>query len=293
MNVMKRVDVEIRPLSTLSELAEVEPLEREIWGSSDLEIISVHTLHAMVHSGGQILGAFHGNQLIGFVVSILGSQSNPQLLAASQLKIYSVIAGVARAYQNQNVGYLLKLAQREFAVRLGIPQVVWTYDPLESRNARFNIFKLGAICHRYHRNFHGEMSGINAGIATDRFEVDWWVHHDQVQASVEGVKRPLSISQLPTNDFTIINPTTLNSAGLLEISDTWLPAESNILLVEIPTNYQVVKQQDFVLANRWRHQTRLIFEAVFSCGYTVTDFIYEEINKVRRSYYVLTKREAK
>ncbi len=297
MTVMNRVDVEIRPLTTLAELAEVEPLMRDIWGMNDLEIISMHTLHAMVHSGGQILGAFDGNRLIGFVVSILGSQSNPQLPAAAQLKVYSVIAGVADAYQNKNVGYLLKLAQRAFVISIGIPQVVWTYDPLESRNARFNIFKLGAVCHKYHRHFHGDMSGINAGLPTDRFEVDWWVTDERVQKKIEGGGRPLTLTQLPPDDYVIINPSTPNAAGLLMPPDVrqpaavWRQAESNRLLVEIPPNFQYLKRQDFALANRWRHHTRLIFEELFSCGYAVTDFIFEEIDKVRRSYYVLTKWE--
>ena len=293
--ITNRLDVEIkiRPLSTLAELADIELLERDIWGMNDLEIISMHSLHAMCHSGGQILGAYSGDQLVGFVVSILGSQSNDQLPAAAQLTIYSVIAGVAQAYQNQNVGYLLKLVQREFVMRIGIAQVVWTYDPLESRNARFNIFKLGAVCHKYHRHFHGEMSGINAGIPTDRFEVDWWVLHERVKERVAGGKRPLTLAQLLADDTVIINPSIPNTSDLLVPPDVWLRAESNRLLVEIPSNFQVLKQQDFALANRWRHHTRLVFEELFSCGYAVTDFIFEEIDKVRRSYYVLTKWEAK
>ena len=283
------VEMEIRPLYTLTELAAIESLERDIWSMSDLEIISVHTLHALVHSGGQVLGAFDGDQLIGFVVSILGKQSHEHLLAAAQLKIYSVIAGVAKAYQNQNVGYLLKLAQREFAKSIGIPQITWTYDPLESRNARFNVAKLGAVCHKYHRDFHGEMSGINAGTATDRFEVDWWVLHDRVKQRVEEEKRPLTRDRLPEMETAVVNQTSYNAAGLLMPPEAWSFPAAATLFVEIPANYQLLKKEDFVLAQRWRYHTRSVFEELFSCGYAVTDFISEEQDNVRRSFYELTK----
>ena len=288
-----QVEVEIRPLTTLAELTEVESLEREIWGMDDLELISFHTLHAMIHSGGQILGAYAGNQLVGFVVSILGTQGKAQISAAKQLKLYSFIAGVSPDYQNQNVGYLLKLAQREFAMSIGIKHISWTYDPLESRNARFNIAKLGAICNQYHRNFHGEMSGINAGIPTDRFEVDWWIENEQVVEKIEGGKRPLSSKQPLPSQESIINSAIFNNNKLLEPSEKWQIDNRELYLVEIPADYQTLKKQDFSLAKKWRSHTCLVFEALFSCGYVVTDFLLEKDFHILRSYYVFYKNPEK
>ena len=279
----------IRPLHTISELAKVEALMRAIWGMSDLEIVSTHTLHAMVHSGGQILAAFDGAQMVGFVVSIIGTRSGSQLPAAERLQIYSFIAGVAQAYQNQQVGVALKLAQRNFALSLDIPLISWTYDPLESRNAHFNIGKLGAICNQYHLNFHGEMSGINAGIPTDRFEAQWWVMSDGVAACSRGEKRPLSLTRLREQGAVLLNPTNRNEAGLPLPPQAVIHSDHALLLVEIPAHYQQIKQQAFPLAQQWRQHTQTLFTTYFKKGYTVTDFVTDKSEEARSSFYVLTK----
>jgi predicted GNAT superfamily acetyltransferase len=285
-------EIEIRPLPHLSDLHPIEPLERAIWGMDDVEMISTHTLHAMVHSGGQILGAFVEEKMVGFVVSIVGLMpiDAAHTTAVARLKLYSVIAGVAPGYQNANVGYRLKLAQREFALAQGIPLITWTYDPLESRNARFNIGKLGCVCHTYHPDFHGQMSGINVGIPTDRFEVEWWVDSEHVREKV-GEKRPLTRQQAVQQGAILLNPTTPNADGLPVFTEASRPGDASTVLVEIPANYQAIKQQNFSLAKQWRQETGQLFEILFRQGYTVTDFVSEVDNGIRRSFYLLTKHQ--
>lgn len=283
----------IRPLHTLSELAAIEPLEQRIWGMDDRELISTHTLHAIVHSGGQVLGAFDGDTLAGFAVCLLGTMETPRRrdqVAAARLQLYSMIAGVHPDYQNHGVGFQLKLAQREFALTLGVRLITWTYDPLESRNARFNIGKLGAVCNTYHRDFHGEMSGINAGIATDRFQASWWITSNRVARRVTNPRGALSLSAFLGAGAAVVNKTAVNgSPHPLPAADPALPADLGaLLLVEIPSDFQALKRNDLALAQTWRAHTRLLFESLFARGYVVTDFVQETANGRSRSFYLLT-----
>lgn len=274
------------------EIGAAEEIQRVTWNMGDLEIIPAHALHAMQHNGAPLLGAFDGDRLVGFTFGILGTEDNPERVdqvAAARLKIYSVIAGVLPEYQKRDVGFRLKMAQRDFALRIGIRLITWTYDPLESRNARFNIGKLGAVCRRYLRHFHGDMSGINNGLPTDRFDVEWWVTNNRVAARATRKWRPLRFDALLGGGALLVNEATVNDAGLPAPPTNYISQPSNLMLVEIPANFQAIKQADFALAQRWRMHTRDVFEGMFDSGFIVTDFVPHEDEHGRpRSYYLLT-----
>lgn len=287
-----KANIAVRPLTTLAEMAQVEQLQKIIWQIGDLEVTSVHTLHAIQHNGGMLYGAFDGDKMVGFVLGVIGTvpgDGRKDQVAAARLKLYSMEAGVLPEYQNEGVGYQLKLAQREFALNIGLRLITWTYDPLESRNGRFNIGKLGAVCHTYYRDFHGELSGINAGLPTDRFEVEWWVTNNRVEARVVKGKRPLPLNMFLDSGALLLNETAVNDAGLPVPPDYPLSPEATLLLVEIPSNFQAIKQEDFGLALAWREHTRSLFEELFREKYTVTDFVYDVGENGRaRSFYLLT-----
>ena len=287
-----KAEIKVRPLTTLVEMAEAEQLQKIIWQIEDLELTSVHTLHAIQHNGGMLYGAFDGDKMVGFVLGIIGTvpgDGRKDQVAAARLKLYSMEAGVLPEYQSQGVGYQLKLAQRDFAMNIGLRLVTWVYDPLESRNGRFNIGKLGAVCHTYCRNFHGELSGINAGLPTDRFEVEWWVTNNRVRGRVEKGRRPLSLNMFLNSGALLLNETTVNEAGLPVPPRYPLAPAANLLLVEIPPDFQTIKQQNFGLALAWREHTRHLFEELFHENFTVTDFVYDVgENGCARSFYLLT-----
>lgn len=287
--------IEIRPLHALEAMCPIEELEKAIWGMDDLEVISVHTLHAIAHSGGQVLGAFDGERIVGFTVSLIGAVDTPQRVdqvAAARLRLYSMIAGVLPGYQNQGIGFRLKLAQRDFALEQGIRLVTWTYDPLESRNGAFNVGKLGAICRAYLPDFHGEMSGINAGIPTDRFEVEWWVTSNRVEGRVAQERRPLSLDAFLAGGALLVNEATFNAKGLPAPPPNTVSRPANLILAEIPADFQAIKQQDMALARRWRTHTGYLFPQLFNSGFIVTDFVSEIRAGQRRSFYLLTHEEA-
>ncbi len=289
-------EIVVRPLASLEEMAEVERLQKIIWDIPDVEVVPVHALHAIQYNGGALYGAFADSRLVGFVLGMLGVVSSPERIdqiAAARLKMYSVVAGVLPAYQDKGVGYQLKLAQREFALRLGIRLITWTYDPLESRNGRFNISKLGCVCHTYLRNFHGEMKGRNAGLPTDRFEVEWRVAGNRVRGRVVKGRRPLSLDSLLGGGAVRLNPAAWNEDGLpLPPDEIDIPA-NNLFLLEIPADFQAVKQADMGLARQWRQHTRTLFETLFQQNYLVTDFVFDQDGDGRsRSFYLLTSKDS-
>ncbi len=290
-------EIEIRPLTRLAEMEEVEEIQRVVWTRDEREVIPAHVFHAMQYNGAAVHGAFAGEKMVGFTMAVLatveGLDHRIDQVAAARLKMFSVIAGVLPGYRDQGVGYQLKLAQRDFALRIGVRMISWTFDPLESRNARFNIGKLGAVCRRYVRNFHGEMSGLNAGLETDRFDVEWWVTSNRVKSRVAQERKPLSLQSLLAGGAILVNESTFSSAGLPVPPPNYINHPSNLMLVEIPADFQALKQQDFPLALRWREHTRDLFEKLFDSGFLVTDTVrYEDEEGHERSFYLLTFEDA-
>lgn len=290
-------EIEIRPVQGWDEFTKIEELQRIIWTRDEREVTPAHIFHAMQYNGASVIGAFDGSTLVGFAFAVLatveGLDHRIDQVAAARLKMYSVMAGVLAEYRNTDIGYRLKLAQRDFAMRIGVRLITWTYDPLESRNGRFNIGKIGAICHKYIRNFHGEMTGINAGLETDRFEVEWWITSNRVKGRVDKKRKALSLDSLLSGGALLTNESTHNSDGLLVPPPNYISHPSNLILVEIPADFQTIKKTDFQLALRWREHTRTLFENLIDSGFMVTDFVRHIDEKNRpHSYYLLTYQDA-
>ncbi len=289
-------EIVIRSLDGMDEYSAAEELQRETWAMSDLDVIPRHALHALQHNGAALLGAFNGDALVGFALGVLGTVDIPgrvDEVAAARLKMYSVIAGVLPEYQHHDVGYRLKMAQRDFALNIGIRLITWTFDPLESRNAYFNIGKLGAVCHRYLRNYHGELSGLNQGLPTDRFEVDWWVTGRRVAARAAQKWRPLALDALLAGGAFLVNEAVMDGEGFPAPPLNYVSEPSNLMLVEVPADFQAVKRHDLALAQRWRMHTRDVFEAMFHSGFMVTDFVSQtDAGGRQRAYYLLTHQDS-
>ena len=285
----------IRPLETMDDFHAAETLQSEIWPLAETEVTPAHVLTTVAHNGGLVLGAFEGARLIGFVFGFLGTdQSDPDRPALARLKHCSHQLGVLPAYRDQNVGYRLKLAQRDFVSAQGVRLVTWTYDPLESRNARLNIAKLGAVCRTYLRDVYGQMrDALNAGLASDRFQVDWWVTSARVKERLFGRRAPLNVESFTSAGATILNPATPTPEGLPRPTDHPATFAGRLALVEIPADFQALKTRDLALARAWRQHTRELFEAAFQAGYLVTDFFHEHLGGRERSFYALSHGETR
>ncbi len=288
--------IDIHRIEASDDFRKLEALQRLIWNTDDINVIPGRVMHAIDFSGGVLLGAYDEDELIGFVFGVIGTVQglNQRIdqVAAARLQLYSAIMGVHPAYHGQGIGYRLKLAQREYALRLGIRLVTWTYDPLESRNAWLNIGKLGAISHRYLRDFHGELDGINAGLSTDRFYVEWWVTGNRVQSRVGRQRGPLSYEQMIAGRAMLINEASFEE-GLLVPPANFIESERNLILVEIPADIAKIKQQNIALARQWRAHTRVLFEHYFANQFIVTDFARRRDEEGQEhAYYVLTFQHA-
>lgn len=164
--------IEVRHCHEHTEFARCVELQREVWGGADLEQVPSTMFVVADETGGQVLGAYDGQaawRMVGFTLAMAGMHGERRYL-------HSHMTAVVPEYQNRGIGRMLKLFQREDALRRGIELVEWTFDPLEIRNAYFNIVRLGAIVRRYIPNAYGVTSSpLHGGMPTDRLMAEWWL----------------------------------------------------------------------------------------------------------------------
>jgi len=173
-------EIAVRACEGLEEFRACVALEREIWGEADLEVVPDTVFVVAEHTGGQILGAFDGGRLVGFTLALPGLRNGAAYL-------HSHMTGVAAAYRDRGVGRMLKLFQRQEALTRDIRLIEWTFDPLEMRNAHFNLNRLGAIARRYLPNLYGITSSpLHRGLATDRLVAEWYLDSPRVLAALGG-----------------------------------------------------------------------------------------------------------
>jgi predicted GNAT superfamily acetyltransferase len=173
--------IDIRQLKQHSEFADAVRLQREIWGFQDVELLPLRLFVVASKIGGQVLGAFDGSQMVAFCLCI------PGLKGSAKAYLHSHMLGVLPSYRNTGLGRRMKWKQREFALAEGIDLVEWTFDPLEIKNAFFNIQRLGVIVRRYVHNQYGTTtSHLHGGLPTDRLTAEWWIASPRVKAFYEG-----------------------------------------------------------------------------------------------------------
>ena len=189
-------DIAVRACEGLEEFRACVALQKEIWSEADLEIVPDTIFVVAAHTGGQTLGAFDGDRLIGFTLSMPGLRNGAPYL-------HSHMTGVHADYRDRGVGRMLKLLQREEALGRDIRLIEWTFDPLELRNAHFNLNRLGAICRRYLPNLYGiTTSPLHRGLATDRLVAEWYLDSPRVLAALSGQPPPTPYSssiELPSS----------------------------------------------------------------------------------------------
>jgi predicted GNAT superfamily acetyltransferase len=188
---------EVRALTAHHEFGEAVRLQRQIWGFEDVELLPARLFAVATRIGGQVLGAFDGARMVGFCIAIPGVKRD------GGAYLHSHMLGVIEEYRNAGIGRALKLAQREEALARGIDLVEWTFDPLELKNAFFNVERLGAIVRRYVRNQYGATSSpLHGGLPTDRCVAEWWLRSPRSPrppASLR-VSVPANIAGLRTAD---------------------------------------------------------------------------------------------
>ncbi|WP_188456343.1 GNAT family N-acetyltransferase [Virgibacillus oceani] len=255
--------IEIRQLTNLEELAEMQQVEESVW---HMPPTPIHQTYTALNHGGVLLGAYDGGKMIGFIYSFAGFDGNDPYLCSHML-------GILPNYRKDGLGMKMKLKQAEISAKMGYPMMTWTFDPLESLNAYLNLHKLGAIGAHYKIDHYGSMDdGLNQGLPTDRIQIEWHFNRTTYQAiDFDEAKLLLNIDK---DGYPITIKENIDSAN-----DVWF--------IAIPEKFQTIKQQNPQLAREWRFETRKVFQALFSKGFQAIDVVRDESNPI--SYYYFSK----
>jgi predicted GNAT superfamily acetyltransferase len=255
--------VTIRELHDLAELRSVGQLYDEIWRPDDAAPISTELLRAFAKSGNYVVGAFdtdsEAHKLVGACVGFFA--------APAQATLHSHIAGVSAQVLGRSVGYALKLHQRSWALLRGAASIEWTFDPLVSRNAYFNLVKLGARPVEYLPNFYGGLhDGINVDDETDRLLVRWNLVAPDVSAACLGQREAALVR----------DETERGAVVALDRTDDGTPAvgrlDAELSLVAAPRDIEAVRISDPDKAKQWRVAMRTVLGGLMAAGGHVTGF---------------------
>lgn len=241
--------IEIRNIESLAEMREVERLQREIWGVDDREVYPAMALKPLTEVGGILMGAFDEERLVGFVFGFPG-------ILDGETIIHSDMLGISEGYRSHNLGYLLKLAQREAAIQRGVKRITWTFDPLQSRNAHLNFSKLGVIADRYYVDYYGVTSSFLHRFGTDRLWVTWLLTSERVTTRIERKDAPVIDLQQLTHLVRV-------GEGIEPIVNNTIAGTA--LVIQIPAD--LTTNQEL-----WREATRKAFTTAIDQGFVVEEF---------------------
>jgi len=240
--------IEIRELTQNHEFVEAVKLQKAIWGFDEIDLLPVRLFVTASKIGGHSFGAYDGDRMVGYCIAI------PGIKPGAKGYLHSHMLGVIKEYRDAGLGRKLKLAQRIDALRQGVDLIEWTFDPLEIKNAFFNIERLGAIVRRFVLNQYGTTSShLNAGLPTDRCTAEWWLESDRVMALMEGreMPRPEVVARIPvTNDIYKIKATDTARAREIQmrVADQFLENFSKNLAV---TGFERTAENGTYLFSPW------------------------------------------
>ncbi|HZE69833.1 MAG TPA: GNAT family N-acetyltransferase [Pyrinomonadaceae bacterium] len=241
-------EVVIRECTTIDELDRCVWLQREVFGLPDIEISPRRHLIVSRRAGGWTLGAFQGKELVGFVHHLVAVRGADEIIG------YSHMMAVAKDFQNKGVGARLKWAQRDRALAEGRRFIKWTWDPMQSRNAHFNINRLGVVVENYADNFYGtdyltdplQQSDKAPGLQSDRLFASWNLDSPRVIALATG--RTPEISSAPAQ------------------------------AIAIPSDWTSLVRNDVVKARKEQERVRTAFKEAFAAGLACAGFDRGENN---------------
>ena len=260
-------EIQIRDLTTIDEFRQVVALEQAIWGYTDQgDLVTVPVFIFTVHRGATLIGAVAPDgKMVGFAYGVIG-------LKDGRAMQWSHMAGVLPEYRG-GLGYRLKLAQRERALKQGLDLIEWTFDPMQAMNAHFNFAKLGGVADEYAVNFYGEStSALHRGTPTDRLVVSWKIAEPHVIRRLEPAALRARAHEVA--DAPVVNTTTMD--GQWRKVTIINPAlDDRRVWIEIPTGFTEMQQQAPDRALQWRLDVRQMFEAYLRKGYRAVDFVLQ------------------
>lgn len=250
-------ELRFRRVRTRADFEQCERLQREVFGVSEHDLASFSILVMIPKTGGEVLGAFDGPRMIGYIQGYGGYvDGKPRLI--------SDLMAVEPEYRG-GLGYALKTLQAAVAIEAGFPEIGWTVDPLRAANARLNFERLGAYANEYIENLYGEdfAAGLYGGMPSDRLVVTWPLTSERVRQRLLSGYQPLAPDALDrVPDY---GPQAPDQARLA------IPSDIDALLVRDPEE-----------ALTWRYRTRATLESAFADGYAITGFAGQPGNAIGR-----------
>ena len=253
----------VRDLKTFDEFRQLKAVEKEVWGMADEDSIPLTLAIACKAAGNIFVGAFDKDKLVGFAFGFLGREHG-------QTMIHSHMLAVLDPYRHLDIGSRLKQAQRDRAIAMGVHEMTWTFDPLQSRNAHFNFAKLGVVSDLYKVDFYGpETSSMLHRNGTDRLWVRWVLHSRRVRDRLAGKN-----ARTETLDaLRLLAPLVrFNGDGRPVRADLADSLSRQRLSIEIPGEILEVERADMGLAREWRETTRWAFREAVKAGFFVAEF---------------------
>jgi predicted GNAT superfamily acetyltransferase len=257
--------ITVRDLSTIDDLQKLQAVEKQVWGMGDEDALALTLAIALKAAGSIFVGAFEKEKMVGFAFGFLGREHG-------KITIHSHMLAVLEAYRHLDLGSQLKQAQRERAIAMGIHEMTWTFDPLQSRNAHFNFAKLGVISDTYKVDFYGpETSSLLHRNGTDRLWVRWILNSRRVRdrlaskgtnARAEGLDAMKLLAPLVRFDPS-------GRPGRADLAES---LGRQRVSIEIPGDILEVERADMGLAREWRDATRWAFRETVKAGFVVAEF---------------------
>ena len=281
-------DIAIKRLKTAADYDQAVALQKTYWGGHANALVAAHMLQSLSDHGGHVLGASHRGRLVGFVMGFLGTAIDWEAADArpvmTSLLIMSQRMLVLPAYRGKNIGFRLKMAQRQIALKQGIQLVTWTFDPTMSPNAHLNIRKLGAAARRYRVNYFGVTQPKN--LQADRLVAEWQVTHRRVEKRARGETDWPTLRQYLERGAIWVNRAQAVDSWLRPAAECQAPT-ADLALVEIPADFRLLEAEQPPLAQLWRDHIRAVLPPILADGFRITDFARGRLAGQLRAFYVL------
>lgn len=232
--------IEIRTVTKIEELARCVELQQAVFKLPDLEISPLRHLIVSINAGGFVLAAFAGAEIVGFVLHLVALRGDDEIIG------YSHMTAISPDFQNAGVGAKLKWAQRERVLQRGQKFIKWTFDPMQSRNAHFNLNRLGAVIRSYAANYYGTDYDLRlveterVGLDSDRLFAEWELDSERVKIIERGETLP----------------------DLGEVVRT----------IEIPANWKAILETSFQTARQEQARVRREFQNAFDANLICAGF---------------------
>ncbi len=269
-----------RRLEKPEEFRAAEELQRQAYGLEGTAPLGATFQRTIQDHGGLVLGAFADIYLAGFTAGILGWDG---------VRLYhlSMATAVRPEYQNHAVGFRLLTYLREEVLAQGLPRIVGTFDPLQSRSAHLVLRRLGAVPDRYLPHYFGRIDGrSDPGIETDRVRAGWEIAGPATEARLGGALPTGEEDLARWRSSTAVLETAVSEEGFRRPTAVAEPAGAGAHL-EIPFDLEAIREHAPALLRPWRHAVRDGFRAALDLGWRIDDFVVLTLDHERRGFYLM------